>query len=120
MYIHYNGNPCGRNTGDCVIRAISIATGMSRHQVYAGLCLQGFPCTIWGNNNEIWSEYLQSLGYKQHEIERRQTVAQFAADHPDGRYIIGTGKHAVCVINGNIIDSWDSSNQKVSYYFSKE
>lgn len=49
MYIHFNGNPCGKNIGDCVIRAISIVTGYDRHKVYAGLCLFGFPCTIWGN-----------------------------------------------------------------------
>lgn len=120
MYIHYNGNPCGRNIGDCVIRAISIVTGYSRHKVYAGLCVQGFPCTIWGNLNEIWSDYLLYLGFTRHRIREKQTVAEFAKNHPKGRYIIGTGSHAVAVVSGNIIDSWNSSSETARYYFVKE
>lgn len=120
MYIHYNGNPCGLNIGDCVIRAISIVTGFSRHKVYAGLCLAGYDCTIWGNNNSVWRSYLQSLGYVKHAISRKCTVADFAGEHLTGRYILGTGAHAVAVVDGDIIDSWDSSQEIPLYYFVKE
>lgn len=120
MYIHFNGNPCGKNIGDCVIRAISIVTGYSRHKVYAGLCLQGFPCTIWGNSNAVWADYLQYLGFKRYTVYGNQTVEDFSKVHPHGRYIIGTGSHAVAAVDGNIIDSWDSSQEIVQYYFTKE
>jgi hypothetical protein len=120
MYVHYNGNPCGLNIGDCVIRAISIVTGYSRHKVYAGLCLQGFPCTIWGNSNAVWADYLKALGFKRYTVYGKQTVAEFADRHPHGRYIIGTGNHAVAVVDGDIIDSWDSGQEIVQYYFVKE
>ena len=120
MYIHFNGNPCGLSIGDCVIRAISIVTGYSRHKVYAGLCLQGFPCTIWGNSNAVWADYLLYLGFKRYTVTGRVTVAEFADIHPHGRYIIGTGNHAVAVVDGDIIDSWDSGKETVQYYFVKE
>ena len=120
MYIHYNGNPCGLSIGDCVIRAISIVTGYSRHKVYAGLCLQGFPCTVWGNSNSVWADYLKGLGFKRYTVTGRVTVAEFSDRHPHGRYIIGTGSHAVAVVDGDIIDSWDSSQEIVQYYFTKE
>ena len=121
MYIRFNGNPCGLNIGDCVIRAISIVTGFDRHKVYAGLCVFGYPCTIWGNSNAIWADYLQYLGYSRYTVSAsdKYTVSDFAADHPKGRYIIGTGKHAVAVVDGDIIDSWDSSNEIPLYYFKK-
>ncbi len=119
VFIQYNANPCGVNTGDCVIRAISIVTGMHPKKVYAGLCLFGYPCTIWGNVNSIWTEFLQSYGYTKHNISG-QTVAEFAADHPHGRYILGTGTHAVAVVEGNWIDSWNSGAEKPIYYFVKE
>jgi hypothetical protein len=48
------------------------------------------------------------------------TVAEFSDRHPHGRYIIGTGNHAVAVVDGDIIDSWDSSQEIVQYYFVKE
>lgn len=122
MYIHFNGNPCGKSNGDCVIRAISIATGKSWYQIYAGLCVQGrFSCG-WGNFNEVWSDYLMHLGYSRHGLPWNPdyTVADFAADHPHGTFVIGTGEHAVAVVNGNVIDSWDSRRQIPRYYFVKE
>lgn len=103
-----------------MIRAISIVTGYSRHKVYAGLCLQGFPCTIWGNSNTVWADYLKYLGFRRYTVYGKQTVEVFSAVHPHGRYIIGTGSHAVAVVDGDIIDSWDSSQEIVQYYFAKE
>lgn len=120
MYIHFNGNPCGLSIGDCVIRAISIVTGFSRHKVYAGLCLQGYPCTIWGNSNAVWADYLKYLGFKRYSVIGRIAVGEFAEQHKSGRYVLGTGSHAVAVVDGDIIDSWDSSQEIVQYYFAKE
>ena len=117
MYIHYNGNPCGINTIDCVIRAISIVTGYSRHKVYAGLCLQGFQCTVWGNNNAVWADYLRYLGFKRYTAYGKQTVLEFAANHPEGRFVVGTGTHAVAVVDGRYIDLFDSGQEIVQYYF---
>lgn len=120
MYVHFNGNPCGLNIGDCVIRAISIVTGMSAHKVYAGLCLFGYPCTIWGNSNDIWADYLRYLGFKKYKVNKLQTVGEFANSNKYGKFILGTGDHAVACINGDIIDSWYSLDEIVKYYFAKE
>lgn len=68
MYIHYNGNPCWKETGDCVIRAISIAAGKTWYQIYAGLCVQGRMSCGFGNFNEIWSDYLLYLGFQRHGL----------------------------------------------------
>jgi hypothetical protein len=122
MYIRFNGNPCGKENGDCVIRAISIATGKEWYQVYAGLCVQGRYECGWGNFNEIWSNYLMYLGYSRHGLpyNPNYTVRDFAAEHPHGTFIIGTGNHAVCVVNGDWVDSWDSGAEIPRYYFVKE
>lgn len=122
VFIRYNGNPCGITTGDCVIRAISIVTGLDRFKIYTGLCVFGYKCTTWGNSNTVWAEYLQYLGFRRYGIGNNgdYTVADFARDHPYGSYILGTGNHAVAVVDGNIIDSWNSSNEKPLYYFTKE
>jgi hypothetical protein len=47
-------------------------------------------------------------------------VGQFAEDHPVGNYILALSGHVVCVQNGTIWDSWDSSNENVLYYWVKE
>lgn len=38
-FIQYNPNPRGNRVGDCVIRAISKATGRDWETTYAGVCL---------------------------------------------------------------------------------
>lgn len=122
MYIYYQENPCGKENGDCVIRAISIATGKEWYQVYAGLCIQGrFECGF-GNFNEIWSNYLQYLGFRRFGLpyNPKYTVADFARDNPRGTFVLGTGSHAVAVIDGNYIDSWNSGGEIPRYYFVKE
>lgn len=122
MFIRFNGNPCGKENGDCVIRAISIATGKPWYKIYAGLSVQGRFMCGWGNFNEIWSDYLIYLGFSRHGLpyNPRYTIADFAVDHPHGTYILGTGKHAVAVVDGDVVDSWDSRGEIPRYYFVKE
>lgn len=125
MYVKYNNNP-HRNlrAGDCVIRAISIVTGDSWNKVYAELCTEGFYIGDWGNNNGVWDGYLRKRGFKRHicpnDCPYCYSIADFADEHPRGSYIAATGTHAVAVVNGDYIDSWDSGSQIPIYYYSKE
>ena len=41
MFIEYNVNPADKKVGDCVIRALTKALGMTWEEVYLALCLQG-------------------------------------------------------------------------------
>lgn len=56
MYNHFNPNPCGKNVGDCTVRAISKATGMEWGEVYLRLCIQGYLDGMiwdsWDSSNE--------------------------------------------------------------------
>lgn len=68
MYIYYNANPLGKNTGDCVIRAISTITGLSWHDVFLDLAeLANINCQMM-DDNDIWHEYLVQLGFKNKPI----------------------------------------------------
>ena len=126
MYISYNPNPRGRWwAGDCVIRAIAKAEGEDDwEKIYAGLSAYGFMIGDWANNNAIWHYYLIDKGYNAYMIPntcpRCYTIAQFAADNPKGTYILGTGRHAVAVVDGDYFDSWDSGGEVPIYYYKKE
>lgn len=37
--------------------------------------------------------------------------------YPRGRYIVGTGNHAVAVVDGDYYDSWDSGNEILSFFW---
>ena len=123
-YIYDNPNPLDKMVGDCVVRAISLCEGLSWEEVYLSLCVMGFLEADMPSSNEITDKYLLSQGYTKKPIVNTcpncYTVEQFCKDHPKGRFILGTGTHLVCSIDGNYIDAWDSGQKAIVYYFEKE
>lgn len=101
MWIYANPNPCRQEEPDCVVRAISLATGRSWDDVHWDLCmLSHINCTM-PSTNWLWEAYL-----KQHRFEKFllpascpscTTVKEFCKQYHKGTYVIGTGSHAVCV-----------------------
>ena len=88
------------------------------------LCIQGYLDGDLPNANACWGAYLRGLGYQRYIIPDTcpacYTVADFAAEHPAGTYILALSGHVVCVQDGVIWDSWNSSNEIVLYYWQKE
>ena len=121
MYVKYNNNPHGSRVGDCVIRAISTALNEEWEQVYVELADKGLELGDMPSSNHVWGSYLMDEGFTCEVIPNTYpcyTVKDFARDHPKGTYILGTGTHAICVIDGNWIDTWDSSGEcPIIYYF---
>ena len=112
MWVECNPNPLGKTTGDCVVRAIAIATDQSWRKTYRQLCELGEKHADMPNSNAIWSMYLRQRGARQFLLPESCpeciTVEAFCERYPDGVYVIGTGDHAVCIISGDWYDSWNS------------
>lgn len=123
-FIRDNKNPLNKSVDDCVVRAITTATGQSWNKVYLDLALDGYIEKDMPNGNMIWESYLFSHGFSRHVIPDTcplcYTVRQFASDHRHGIYIVGDGTHAVAVVDGFYIDTWDSGDRTVLFYFRKD
>lgn len=124
MYRDWNPNPTGKNVGDCTVRAIAKAMEQDWASTYIGLALQGLMMSDMPSANAVWGAYLRSKGYKRHIVPDTcpdcYSVADFAQDHPDGVYILALSSHVVCVEDGEVWDSWDSSGETPLYYWEKE
>ena len=124
MYISHNINPYRKYTGDCVIRAIGIATNKSWDDVYLDIALEGFVMKEMPSDNDVWASYLKKEAFKRYIIPDScpdcYTISDFANDNPVGKFILATGSHVVPLIDGNYIDTWDSGQETVVYYFEKE
>ena len=116
-YVRNNPSPCCVLEPDCVVRAVALATGKSWDRVYTELSLKGFEMCSPFVVNKVWGAYLSDNGYKSFDIARACTVREFAEEHPRGIYILGTGTHAVAVIDGKYHDAWDSGDEQVRYFF---
>ena len=123
-FIPYNPNPRGKNAGDCAVRAVAKATDTSWQNAYSGLVLEGYKRGDLPNANHVWGAYLKRKGFKKAIVPDTcpdcYTVAEFAADHPHGMYVLALDNHVVAVNDGDWFDSWDSADEPVNYFWFKE
>ena len=120
----FNNNPSGRNVGDCAVRAVSVALGIDWETAYAMIAKAGFLMNDVMSSNSVFGSVLRMNGFYRHAIPNScpecYTINDFAEDHPRGTYVVGTGNHVVTVKDGEIWDSWDSSNEIPFYYWSRK
>lgn len=123
MWVEYNPNPIEKRVGDCVIRAISKVLDQGWEKTFIDLCVQGFMMCDMPSSNAIWAAYLRHKGFKKKIIPDTcpecYTVKDFCEEHPQGRFVLGTGKHAVAVVDGCVFDTWQSEGELPIYYFEK-
>ena len=121
MWVEFNNNPTGRRAGDCAVRAVSKALGISWEQAYVKIAVAGFGMGDVPSSNSVWGAVLRQHGFYRRNLPDNcpdcYTAADFCRDHPEGVYVLGFGNHTACVESGNIYDAWDSSEEYVQYYW---
>lgn len=120
MFRYSNLNPQSNRVGDCVIRAIAKAMGETWETTYIELCLQGYLMSDLPSSNAVWDSYLKGKGFTRGIVSTDcRTIADFADEYNRGVYVVGTGTHAVAVIDGVVWDNWDSSGEQPIYFYHK-
>lgn len=124
MFIHFNPNPAHIRTDDCVIRAVSKVLNIPWEEAYLELSMKGLEMYDWGNSNAVWGALLRDNGFVRQIIPNTcpdcYTINDFCRDHPEGVFVLGTGTHAVAVVDGNYYDTWASGDQTPVYFYGKE
>lgn len=119
MWVEFNNNPTGRKVGDCAVRAVSVALDISWETAYAMLCMNGFAMGDMPSSNSVWSAVLRQNGFYRFNLSDTcpdcYTFADFTNDNPEGTFVLGTGTHVATVIDGNLMDAWDSSREPVAF-----
>ena len=114
MFIQKNLNPQNKRTDDCVVRALALALGIDWQAAYTMLSAHGLKMADLFSKNYVWADLLLSLGFKRSGIPDTcpdcYTVRDFAEDHPNGLYVVGTGDHVLTIIDGDWYDSFDSGS----------
>lgn len=121
MYVYYNPNPAGRMVGDCAVRAVSKALGTDWETAYTLITMNGYYMGDMPSSNSVWGAVLRENGFYRENIPNEcpdcYTAEDFMTDHPRGTYVLGFGTHTATVVDGNLYDSWDSSQEIPQYYW---
>ena len=124
MFIEFNNNPVGRRVGDCAVRAVSKALGLTWEAAYISLALNGLQMGDVMNADSVWGATLRQNGYERRTISNTcpdcYDIKEFCKEFPTGIYVVCTGGHVVTCIDGNYFDSWDSGEEHPQYYWTKE
>lgn len=113
--------PYDRN--NCVPKALTALTGEPYKQVDDYLKARGRKKGK-GTPHKASRSFLQDRGFVQLPtpslakrypggVVRKMKVASFAKAFPKGKFVVYVRGHAVAVINGQILDDWNSSSRVV-------
>lgn len=123
MWIKYNPNPVGRQVGDCAVRAVAKALGLDWETAYALIASNGFLMGDMPSSDGVWGATLRQHGFTRSGIPNScpdcYTAENFCKDHPNGVYVLGFGGHTAAVVDGNLYDSWDSSQEIPQYFWER-
>lgn len=124
-FVYFNPNPVMRTVGDCAVRAVAKALDISWEDAYAKIIVNGFRMGDMPSADSVWGAVLRQNGFYKKAIPNTcpdcYTAADFCEDHPKGTYVLGFGGHTATVVDGDIYDAWDSSNEIPIYvWFRKE
>lgn len=126
LFCFYNPNPSkATKVNDCVVRALSLATDTDWLETYDHLNQLGRLLYRMPNEQDTYSTFLMSSGFRRVTISapqkgsKRITVHQFAAAHPTGSYVLRLSHHLVTVKNGLYHDTWDCGDKAVYTYWEK-
>ena len=121
MFVNYNPNPVGRKVGDCSVRAIAKALKIDWETAYMAIADAGLNMGDMPSSDSVWGAVLRQNGFYRKAIPNRcpecYTARDFTIDHPVGTYVLGFGGHVATVQDGNLFDSWDSSDMVPQFYW---
>lgn len=121
MFRKINVNPTGKQTDDCVVRAIAILMEISWEKAYMDLCQRGLLIYDMPNRDATVALYMKEKGYKRYIMSTECpvcfTIRDFCREYPKGKYLVLTGDHAVAVIDGDYFDAMDSGSEIPLYYW---
>ena len=125
MWIQYNPNPTGRSVGDCSVRAVAKALNTDWEDAYIMIADNGFAMGDMPSSDSVWGAVLRQHGFYRASIPNRcpncYTTKDFCEDNPIGTFVLGFGGHVATVVDGDLYDSWDSSNEIPVYvWYRKE
>lgn len=125
MFVEYNPNPLkSQRAGDCAVRAVAKALETDWEKAYTLLASAGFNMGELMNSNIVITAVLREKGFKKafppSNCSDCYTCGEFTKNNPKGTFVLFSQNHVCTAVNGNIYDTWNSSDCVILYVLYKE
>lgn len=126
IFIKENVNPYKRITGDCVIRAITKATGNDYKSVVMDMARNSAETGFSMGSNENIEAYLSANGFRPVKLkapkkgESRPKVRDIAALSVEKPIVCRVANHLTACVGSKLYDLWDCSEKAVYGYYIKD
>jgi hypothetical protein len=124
-FINLNTNPHNRQVGDCVVRAIGMATNQTWDETFDELCQIARETKSMPDGDDVYGLLLARHGFQRIPIivkknSKRPTVSQMCELCPKQEFIVcKVAHHLVAVSRDGYYDTWDSGDKPLYAYFKK-
>ncbi len=124
-YENRNVNPKGKKTGDCVVRALSVALKRDYLDVYAELFDISVNTGYIVNDKRVEEKFLARHGFVKHKQPKKPsgkkyTIAELDKLCKNDVIVVSCARHLTVVIDGVLIDNWDCRGKCISNYYTLE
>lgn len=92
--------------GDCVVRALAIATKEDYQDVRKELWDTSFETGDMPNGDKTWQTFLEKRGFIKEKKIKGRCLGQYPISH-DEVYIASLANHLTCIDQGLVRDTWD-------------
>ena len=120
----HNANPKNKNTCDCVIRALTMATGDTYENVYKELFSISLKTGYMLNEKRVEDKYLEAHGFIKMKQPKKNDGTKYKINEirlltSASVIVIRCANHLTCVKDGVLIDTWNCGNKTINNYYIK-
>jgi hypothetical protein len=121
---YFNPNPVAAREEDCAVRAVSAALGISWDKAFDMIAHNAKQMGAMMHRDAAWGSVLRQHGFRKKIIPNVCpdcfTAEDFCQANPRGIFVLGFGNHTACVIDGVLLDTWQSSDEIPIYVWYKK
>lgn len=122
IYKEYNVNPKKRKTSDCVVRALTIATGKDYKTIYTELFNISLENGYFLNEKRVEDVLLEREGFKKQKQPRKPDGTKYKVKEilqltNADIIVIRVAHHLTVVKNGVLLDIWNCSEKTINNYY---
>ena len=123
-YITENVNPKNKITTDCVVRALTKATGRPYKDVFMELVALSLKTGYFINEKRLEDKFLEANGFVKMKQPRKSDNTKYEIGEIDklikrGMVIVRCAHHLTCVKDNVLYDTWDCRHKCISNYYIK-